>query len=73
LVDLDLVLKIVQPESPHFSSEVKQLQVKIQNKKKRKFFTINGKKLTEHTICQTPSFAFKFNRDCQVPPILKGK
>jgi hypothetical protein len=46
---------------------------KIQNKKKRKYFTLNGKILTEHTITQTPSFAFKFNRDCHVPPIIKGK
>ena len=73
MIDLNLVLKIVQPDSPHYSSGVKKLQIKIQNKKKRKYFTLNGKILTEHTITQTPSFAFKFNRDCHVPPIIKGK
>jgi hypothetical protein len=73
LIDLNLVLKIVQHDSPHYSSEVKQLEIKIQNKKKRKYFTINGKILTEHTISQAPSLAFKFNRYCHVPPIIKGK
>ena len=71
--DLNLVLKIVQPELPHCSSEVKQLQIKFLNNKKRKFFTINGQILTENTINQAPSLSFKFSRECQVSTSLKGK
>jgi hypothetical protein len=71
--DLDLVLKIVEPEKPHCFSEVKLLQIKIQNKRKRKFFTLDGGILNSHCITQAPSLSFKFNRDCQTPITSKGK
>jgi len=63
----------VQPEAPHYSSEVKLLLVKIQNKRKKNFFTLNGGILNAHCASKVPSFLFKFNRECQAPIISKGK
>ncbi len=55
----------MEQESPHYSSEVCQLQIKLSNKKKIQFSTLYRGRLKNLSISQAPYLSYKFNRNSE--------